>query len=82
MAATLMQDAFEKLLEIFVDHASEDAFPLAPGHSYFLEKDDRKAAQSLKVNLGPLLQEYLSQGYVATFSDSIRAYLQWIETLE
>jgi 5-methylcytosine-specific restriction enzyme B len=78
---TLMQDAFEKLLEIFVDHASEDAFPLALGHSYFLEKDDPKAAQSLKVNLGPLLQEYLSQGYVATFSDSIRAYLQWIETL-
>src|ERR1700693_680770 len=78
----LMQHAFKELLEIFVDHASEDAFPLAPGHSYFLEKDDRQAARSLKVNLGPLLQEYLSQGYVATFSDAIRAYLQWLETLE
>jgi 5-methylcytosine-specific restriction protein B len=78
----LMQDAFQQLMEIFVDHASEDAFPLAPGHSYFLEKDDRKAARSLKVSLGPLLQEYLSQGYVATFSDSIRAYLQWLEALE
>jgi hypothetical protein len=32
--------------------------------------------------LRPLLQEYLSQGYVATFSDSIRAYIQWLETLE
>jgi 5-methylcytosine-specific restriction protein B len=58
LGGTLMQEAFEKLVEIFVDHASEDAFSLAPGHSYFLERDDAKAAQSLKVNLGPLLQEY------------------------
>jgi 5-methylcytosine-specific restriction protein B len=78
----LMQEAFKELMDIFVDHASEDAFPLVPGHSYFLEKDDRQAMRLLKVNLGPLLQEYLSQGYVATFSDSIRAYLQWLETLE
>jgi 5-methylcytosine-specific restriction protein B len=78
----LMQEAFKELMEIFVDHASEDAFPLVPGHSYFLEKDDRQAVRLLKVNLGPLLQEYLSQGYVATFSDSIRAYLQWLDTLE
>jgi 5-methylcytosine-specific restriction enzyme B len=78
----LMQEAFKVLLEIFVDHASEDAFALVPGHSYFLEKDERQAVRLLKVSLGPLLQEYLSQGYVATFSDSIRAYLQWLETLE
>jgi 5-methylcytosine-specific restriction protein B len=78
----LMQHAFKELMEIFVDHASEDAFALVPGHSYFLEKDDRQAVRLLKVNLSPLLQEYLSQGYVATFSDSIRAYLQWLETLE
>jgi 5-methylcytosine-specific restriction protein B len=78
----LMQEAFKELLEIFVDHASEDAFALVPGHSYFLEKDDKQAVQLLKVNLRPLLQEYLSQGYVATFSDSIRAYIQWLETLE
>jgi 5-methylcytosine-specific restriction protein B len=81
-AGPLMQHAFKELMEIFVDHASEDAFPLAPGHSYFLERDDTQAARSLRVNLGPLLQEYLSQGYVATFSDAIRAYLQWLETLE
>ena len=78
----LMHLAFKELIEIFVDHASDDAFTLAPGHSYFLEKDDRQGAKSLRVNLAPLLQEYLSQGYVATFSDAIRAYLQWLETLE
>ena len=77
----IMQQAFKELTAIFVEHASEDTFPLAPGHSYFLEKDDELAARSLKVHLAPLLEEYLSQGYVATFSDAIRAYLQWLETL-
>ena len=45
----------------------------------FLKRSDR--ADLLKVNLVPLLEEYLSQGYVAAFSDSIRAYLQWLESL-
>lgn len=78
----LMEKAFVDLLSIFIEHASEEAFTLVPGHSYFLEKDDKKAIQSLKVNLAPLLEEYLAQGYVVSFSDSIRAYLQWIESLQ
>ncbi|MCB0167818.1 MAG: AAA family ATPase [Anaerolineae bacterium] len=74
----LMQQAFIELISIFVEHASDDAFDLVPGHSYFLESDEFKAAEYLKVNLVPLLEEYLAQGYVASFSDQIRAYLQWI----
>ena len=77
-----MQKAFKELMSIFVDYAGDETFPLVPGHSYFLEKDDKQAARSLKVHLAPLLEEYLSQGYVATFSDAIRAYLQWLETLD
>ena len=77
-----MQKAFKELMSIFVDYAGEEAFPLVPGHSYFLEKDDKQAARLLKVHLVPLLEEYLSQGYVASFSDAIRAYLQWLETLD
>jgi 5-methylcytosine-specific restriction enzyme B len=77
-----MQKAFEQLLAIFVEYAGDEAFSLAPGHSYFLEKDDKQAARLLRVHLAPLLEEYLSQGYVATFSDAIRAYLQWLETLD
>jgi len=74
----LMQQAFIELVSIFVEHASDDAFDLVPGHSYFLESDEAKAAEYLKANLVPLLEEYLAQGYVASFSDQIRAYLQWI----
>ena len=74
-----MQLAFQKLLSIFIEHADEAAFNLIPGHSYFLEKENSKAIRSLNVNLVPLLEEYLSQGYVASFSSHIRAYLQWID---
>lgn len=77
----IMQDAFEKLLSIFVEHADNDAFDLVPGHSYFLEADDTRAAGFLKVHLVPLLEEYLAQGYVASFSNHIRGYLQWIDSL-
>jgi 5-methylcytosine-specific restriction protein B len=77
----LMQEAFQRLLSIFVEYATADAFNLMPGHSYFLVKDDNEAARSLRINLAPLLREYLAQGYVAAFSDSVRAYLQWLESV-
>ncbi len=77
----LMRDAFRRLVTIFVEHANDEAFTLVPGHSYFLQDDDAKARTALKVELVPLLEEYLSQGYVASFSEPIRAHLQWIESL-
>jgi len=77
----LMQRAYKEILSIFIEYASDDAFNLVPGHAYFLEKDNKEAAQALKINLAPLLEEYLAQGYVAGFSDPIRAYLQWIGSL-
>lgn len=74
----LMREAFDKLISHFIEHAGDDAFPLVPGHSYFLEKDPARAARSLKVNLAPLLEEYLAQGYVSGFAEPIRSYLQWL----
>lgn len=76
-----MQKAFKDLVSIFVEHATDDAFPLVPGHSYFLEPDESRAKQSLQVNLAPLLHEYLAQGYVGGFAEPIRAYLQWVRAL-
>lgn len=77
----LMQKAFQDLLDIFVEHAAADTFSLVPGHSYFLESDENAAKQSLKVNLAPLLEEYLAQGYVGGFAEPIRSYLQWLRSL-
>jgi len=72
-----LQAAFEQLIGIFLEHATHDAFPLLPGHAYFLG-DDSIAQQRLATEVRPLLEEYLAQGYVAGFADEIRAYLDWI----
>ncbi|HUY26230.1 MAG TPA: AAA family ATPase [Candidatus Binataceae bacterium] len=76
-----MQHAFAELLSIFVEHATDDAFQLMPGHSYFLDKDPNNAGQRLRVTLAPLIEEYLAQGYVTSFAEPLRSYLQWINTL-
>jgi 5-methylcytosine-specific restriction protein B len=79
-----MQDAFIRLTSIFVEHATDEAFNLIPGHSYFIQDDpadDDGARRQLKTTLAPLLEEYLSQGYVGGFSEPIRSYLQWIDSL-
>ena len=76
-----MQRAFKELVSIFIEHAADDAFALVPGHSYFLESDEFRAKQSLRVNLAPLLEEYLAQGYVSGFAEPIRGYLQMLKSL-
>jgi 5-methylcytosine-specific restriction protein B len=76
----LMQEAFQRILSIFIEHATEDVFNLVPGHSYFLERDTRRAKDRLNTSLIPLLQEYLIQGYVTAFSEPIRSYIQWLQS--
>ncbi len=77
----LGQRAFQQLVSTFIEHAADEALPLVPGHSYFLGKEEQLARTNLKTNLMPLLTEYLAQGYVSGFAESIRAYLQWLESL-
>lgn len=77
----LMKLAFQRLLSIFVDHATVDAMNLVPGHSYFLESDQPKARRRLETTLKPLLEDYLEQGYVSSFAEAVRSYLQWIDSL-
>ena len=79
--ADLMKQAFQRLLAVFVDHATDDAMDLVPGHSYFLESDAQKAKRRLETTLKPLLEDYLAQGYVSSFAEAVRSYLQWIDAL-
>jgi 5-methylcytosine-specific restriction protein B len=77
----LTQRAFIELVSIFVEHAPDEALALVPGHSYFLGKDEDRARVTLRTSLAPLLAEYLAQGYVSGFAESIRGYMQWLESL-
>lgn len=75
------QKAFQQLLDIFVEHASEEALVLMPGHSYFIAYEGEDPAMQMQTNLIPLLREYLAQGYVTNFADAVHAYIQEIERL-
>jgi 5-methylcytosine-specific restriction protein B len=68
--------AYKNLLTLFVEYASDDAFALMPGHSYFLKHEGLNPVQQLQINLLPLLKEYLAQGYVANFADELYYYIQ------
>lgn len=74
---SILRSAFHELLSIFIEHASDDALPLMPGHAYFLGKDD-DAPSRLANEVRSLLEEYRAQGYVAGFADEIRAYIDRI----
>lgn len=73
--------AFQNLLQLFVEYAPDEALALVPGHSYFLAKDQKRLRTLLDTSLGPLLQEYLAQGYVSGFAEPVRAYLQGLRSL-
>ncbi len=75
----LAQRAFREIVSIFIEHAPDDALALVPGHSYFLEKNEHRARVSMRTSLAPLLAEYLAQGYVSGFAESIRGYMQWLD---
>lgn len=81
LGCALTQEAFQRLVSIFIEYASEDSLVLVPGHSYFLAQEEAAAKTNLKTSLAPLLHEYLTQGYVTGFAEAIRSYLQWVESL-
>lgn len=77
----IMVQKFQELQSIFVDYAPDDAFPLLPGHSYFLATDYASAVRTLKSELVPLLEDYLRRGYVSGFEGEIQSYVQSIKSL-
>ncbi|OHA62743.1 MAG: hypothetical protein A2117_01350 [Candidatus Wildermuthbacteria bacterium GWA2_46_15] len=80
-ASQRMKDAFQRLFFIFMEEATNEAFSLMPGHAYFLDGGSNTKS-ILNAGLKPLLNEYLLQGYVSGFSDSIRAYIEWLDLTE
>ena len=80
--STLTLCYYTKLLDLFIEHANDDAMAFIPGHSYFLTNGCADEGRStLKTTLAPLLHEYLAQGYVAGFAEEVRAYISEIEAL-
>lgn len=73
--------AFERLFQVFVEQASDEALDYLPGHSYFIAKTVDEALARMKYELAPLLTSYVEHGLVPSLNDALDAYLQWLETL-
>lgn len=74
----LASEAFSKLLEIFIQYASEDNLVLLPGHSYFLADSTDALIHRFKYELIPLLQEYIRDGRIASLESQIQGFIDWL----
>jgi 5-methylcytosine-specific restriction protein B len=86
---TLMPDAtvvtldaaravFDKLSDVFVEHASDEMMHLLPGHSYFLAQDERHLRNRFRYELLPLIDEYLRQGLLGPASSDLHTVREQI----
>ena len=65
--------AFDRIADVFIEHAPEDALNLLPGHAYFLAKDDAELCERFRYELVPLLDEYLRQGLLGSAQSELAA---------
>ncbi len=64
---------FDRLCDVFVEFAPDDALDLLPGHAYFLAPDDGALRARFRHELLPLLDEYLRQGFLGPAATELYA---------
>lgn len=75
----LATEVFDRLVDVFVEHAPFDALDLLPGHAYFLASDEAHLRVRFKHDLLPLLNEYLREGYLGPASTELYAVRDELE---
>jgi 5-methylcytosine-specific restriction protein B len=65
--------AFDRIAEVFVEHASDEALGLMPGHAYFLAKSDATFSSRVTYEIIPLLDDYLRQGLLGAAAAELQA---------
>jgi 5-methylcytosine-specific restriction protein B len=71
--------AYDRLADVFVEHASDEAFALMPGHAYFLASDESTFKKRLTFELLPLLDDYLRQGLLGAAAAEMQAVRDSLE---
>jgi 5-methylcytosine-specific restriction protein B len=79
IAHAIAQQWFERIVDIFVEHASDDMLNLVPGHSYFLVDTDQQLRMRLRYDVLPLLDEYLRQGLLGAATSDLHAVREQIQ---
>jgi 5-methylcytosine-specific restriction protein B len=72
------REFFDKLTDVFIEHASDEMLHLLPGHSYFLARDDAELRNRLQYDLLPLIDEYLRQGLLGSAASELHAVREQI----
>jgi len=72
-------DIFDRLTDVFVEHAPLEALDLMPGHAYFLADSDQELKQRFRYELLPLLDEYIREGYLGPATTELHAVRDVIE---
>jgi 5-methylcytosine-specific restriction protein B len=70
---------YDRICDVFVEHAPSDVLDLMPGHSYFLAKDEPELKNRLLYELIPLLDEYLRERYLGPATGELNAVRDAIE---
>lgn len=60
---------FDKINNIFQEHATDEELNLQPGQSYFMDKNKR--IDSIKYGLAPLMKEYFAEGFLQSGKEEI-----------
>jgi 5-methylcytosine-specific restriction protein B len=75
----LATSIFDRLVDVFVEHAPDEALHLLPGHAYFLANDEGQLVRRFRHELLPLLDEYLRQGLLGPASNELQAVRDAVE---
>ncbi|MBI4333861.1 MAG: AAA family ATPase [Chloroflexi bacterium] len=75
----LATNFYDRICDVFVEHAPDDALNLLPGHSYFLAKDKPELKKRFQYELLPLLDEYLREGYLGPANTELNAVRDALE---
>ena len=78
VALPAAREVFDKLTDVFIEHASDEMLHLLPGHSYFIAQDDRHLRNRFRYDLLPLIDEYLRQGLLGPASSDLHAVREQI----
>ncbi len=74
LAATV----FDRLAHVFVEHASDEAFALLPGHAFYLAGTEAELRRRLRYELIPLLDEYLAAGVLGAAAPEVQGARDWL----
>ncbi|HCW50649.1 MAG TPA: restriction endonuclease [Clostridiales bacterium] len=75
----LATETFDRLQDVFIEHAPDEALVLLPGHSYFLASTEDELRERFRYELLPLLDEYLHEGLLGPCATELQAVRDFIQ---